>query len=88
MRHTHVVKGKIYNLAGLTVFSTDPTQIGEDKSDNPAFLSALSGTVVSDITFRDRFDALEQTIVDRNLIASYVPIRETQEGPIIAVFEV
>jgi hypothetical protein len=32
MRKTNVVKVKIYNLEGLTVFSKDETQIGEDKS--------------------------------------------------------
>jgi hypothetical protein len=32
-----IVKVKIYNLNGLTVFSTDARQIGEDKAPNPGF---------------------------------------------------
>ncbi len=87
MKGTNVVKVKIYNLNGLTVFSTDPKQIGKDKSQNNGFLQARSGVVVSEITFRNEFYALEQVIVDRNLIASYIPIREKENSPVTAVFE-
>ena len=38
-----VVKVKIYDLNGLTVYSTDPRQIGEDKSPNPGYLRARDG---------------------------------------------
>lgn len=51
MKGTNVVKVKIYNLQGLTVFSTDSKQIGKDKSNNTGFLEARSGTVASEITF-------------------------------------
>lgn len=88
MQGVSVVKVKIYNLSGLTVFSTDPSQIGMDKSKNPGFIQARSGEVASEITFRNEFYAFEQIIMDRNLIASYVPIRENETGSIIAVFEV
>jgi diguanylate cyclase (GGDEF)-like protein len=83
-----VVKVKIYNLDGLTVFSTDTSQIGEDKSTNSGFLAAKSGTAVSEITFRDRFDAFEQVINDRNLVSSYVPIRTKESAPVEGVMEV
>jgi diguanylate cyclase (GGDEF)-like protein len=83
-----VVKVKIYNLNGLTVFSTDTSQIGEDKSTNSGFLAAKSGTAVSEITFRDRFDAFEQVINDRNLVSSYVPIRTKESAPVEGVMEV
>ncbi len=83
-----VVKVKIYNLDGLTVFSTDAKQIGEDKSTNSGFLSAKAGTTVSEITFRDSFDAFEQVVNDRNLVSSYVPINESQNAPVEGVMEV
>src|SRR5262249_51234977 len=51
-----VVKVKIYDLDGLTVFSSDPRQIGQDKSANPGFRGARAGAARSEITFRDRFD--------------------------------
>lgn len=88
MKGLLVVKVKIYNLDGLTVFSTDPAQIGEDKSTNSGFLMAKSGETVSDITFRDRFDAFERVINDRSLISSYVPIRTSLDTPTEGVMEV
>ena len=83
-----VVKVKIYNLDGLTVFSTDANQIGEDKSTNRGFVTAKAGGSASDITFRDRFDAFEQVISDRNLISSYLPIRTKPGAPVEGVMEV
>ena len=88
MKGLEVVKVKIYNLDGLTVFSTDPTQIGEDKHTNSGFLAAKAGESVSEITFRDRFDAFEQTISDRSLVSSYVPIRAGPDATVEAVMEV
>lgn len=88
MKGLNVVKVKIYNLDGMTVFSTDPNQIGQDKSQDKGFHQARFGTVASEITFRNEFYAFEQVIVDRNLIASYIPIREEENGPVKAVFEV
>ena len=83
-----VVKVKLYNLAGLTVFSTDPKQIGEDKSTNSGFVTARAGNTASEITFRNRFDAFEQVINDRNLVSSYIPIRKTASAPVEGVMEV
>jgi diguanylate cyclase (GGDEF)-like protein len=88
MNGLNVVKVKIYDLGGLTVFSTDPKQIGQDKSANTGFLSAKAGGVASDITFRDRFDGFEQIINRRNLVSSYVPVRKSDDAPVAAVMEV
>ena len=83
-----IVKVKIYDLNGLTVFSSDQRQIGEDKSRNPGFRGAAAGAPMSEITFRDRFDAWEGIISDRNLIASYVPVRSSDTAPVEAVMEI
>ena len=83
-----VVKVKVYDAQGLTVFSTDARQIGEDKSGNPGFRRARDGTAASEIIFRDRFDAWEEVISDRNIIATYVPVRIYDSAPVEAVMEV
>ena len=83
-----VVKVKIYDANGLTVFSTDRRQIGEDKSGNPGYRRARGGAPASDITYRDRFDAWEGVISDRNIIATYVPVRAQDGAPVAAVAEV
>lgn len=89
MHGLNVVKVKVYNPEGITVFSTDPRQISEDKSKNKGFIHAMSGFVASEITFRDEFDAFEHYIVDRDLVFSYIPVRKNNDDsePIIAVME-
>ena len=82
-----IVKVKIYDLAGLTVYSSEPRQIGEDKSANGGFLSARAGQPVSELTHRDTFSAFEQTIENRDLLSSYVPVLRA-DGTVEAVFEV
>ncbi len=88
VRGLPVVKVKIYDLQGLTVFSTDARQIGQRKSDDSGVLAAVAGTVVSEIVFRNHFDAFEKVINDRNLISTYIPIRAEDHLPPEAVLEV
>lgn len=84
--NTTIVKVKIYDLDGRVVFSTDRKQIGTRQPTNAGFLSARDGTPVSELTHRDTFDSFEGTIVDRDLLSSYLPIRVT--GKVKAVFEI
>ncbi len=88
MRGLTVVKVKIYDLSGRTVFSTDVRQIGEDKSRDVAFVTAKSGRAVSEIVFRNQFDAFENVINERNLISTYIPIRTDDSQAPEGVFEV
>jgi two-component system, cell cycle sensor histidine kinase PleC len=86
VKNTNVVKVKIYDLQGITVFSTNPRQLGEDTSANPGYQSALSGMVASNFSYRDQIDSFEGMVVDRDLLASYVPVRD-EKGSIYGVFE-
>ncbi|MGD1940402.1 MAG: sensor histidine kinase [Leptolyngbyaceae cyanobacterium] len=85
---SQIAKVKIFDLQGRTVFSTDESQTGDDKSQSSGFLAAKSGRVVSQLNHRDTFAALQTTLEDSNLLSSYVPIRggETNEE-IVGVFE-
>ena len=82
---TGVLKVKIYSPEGYLFFSTEPSQIGAIQSDNQGVLMAASGRVVSQITHRNKFDTFERTVVDRDVLASYMPIREGER--VVAVFE-
>ena len=75
MQGLAVVKVKIYDLHGMTVFSTDETQIGQDKAQDDGVKDAIAGRVVSEIAFENEMDSFEKVINDRNLISSYIPIR-------------
>jgi hypothetical protein len=87
MQGLSVIKVKIYNLNGQTVFSTQESQIGEDKSSNAGFITALNGGLASELTHRDTFSAFEGEIEDRDVISSYVPIRQG-DSDVKGVFEV
>ncbi|HEY9547933.1 MAG TPA: ATP-binding protein [Kiloniellaceae bacterium] len=87
LRDLSILKIKIYDLNGLTVYSSDPGQIGEDKSGNNGFLAARTGHRASELTHRDTFSAFEQTVEDRDVLSSYVPIT-SGSGHVEGVFEV
>lgn len=88
MQGLQVVKVKIYTLGGLTVFSTEESQIGEDKRGSPGILAAQAGNVVSNLSFREKFNAFEGEIAKRDLISSYVPVGQAPNGGPEAVFEI
>lgn len=82
-----VVKVKFFNRDGLTICSSDPRQIGESKLGNPGFQGALEGRVMSQVSFRDRFDAFDGVIVKRSLVSSYVPLSSWDSDQIQGVIE-
>ncbi len=46
VRGSEIVKVKIYDPQGLTIFSTELAQIGEDKRGNPGFNAARTGRLM------------------------------------------
>lgn len=87
MKSTDVVKVKVYALNGVTVFSTDNRQTGEDKSGNSGFLAARDGKVVSALVHRDTMDTFEATVTDLDVLSSYLPVRD-EAGRVIGVVEI
>ena len=87
-----IVKIKLFNLYGRTIFATDQSQIGEDQSSYPGFLSAKSGEVVSKLGHREVFTALDDTLYERDLLSSYIPIYcfdsgQGKDREMVGVFE-
>src|SRR5512145_3239122 len=74
MRNTAVIKVKIYNRLGTTVFSTDASQIGENRLGNPAFRLAMNGTVLSELAHRNTMDSFEGRLAETDVLSSYIPI--------------
>ncbi|MCB0186177.1 MAG: sensor histidine kinase, partial [Caldilineaceae bacterium] len=88
MTGLNVVKIKLYDRQGVTRFSTELQQIGENGADNLGFQQALQGVVASELTYRDKFSAFEGTIEKQNVLSTYLPVRPTApDGEITAVFE-
>lgn len=88
IRGLRVVKVKIYDMDGLTVYSTNSAQIGEKKDNNIGLQKARAGETVSDMVFRDHLSTTEQVVLNRNLLLSYIPIRSSPGGPVEGVFEI
>jgi uncharacterized coiled-coil protein SlyX len=84
---TTIVKLKLYNLRGLTVFSTELKQIGEDKSDYAGYLAARGGRPSSQLSRRESFEALNGTLRNVDLIGSYLPVQEA-DGRVVGVVEI
>ena len=80
-RGTDTIKIKIFTLNGTTAFSSDPKQIGQDRSSDTAFVSAREGTPSSKLTHRPQFDAFDGALVDREVISTYLPIYNGQGDP-------
>ncbi|MBK8050595.1 MAG: sensor histidine kinase [Anaerolineales bacterium] len=83
-----IAKIKIYNAAGITIFSTDESQIGEAKGANAGFQTALRGGVVSELTHRDSFSSFDGVQEDQDVLSTYLPVlMAAPEAHSSAVFE-
>lgn len=83
-----VLKVKTYTTDGLTVYSSDFSQIGESKADNPAFIrSARDGIANSKLGRRDSFAAYSGTLHDLDVIETYLPI-VGEHGTVRGIFEI
>ena len=85
-RNTDVVKVKIFDLRGLTLYSSETKQIGDDKSKTSGFISAKAGKAVSELTFRATFSSFGGEVFDRNLVSSYVPVK--RKGDLEGIVEI
>jgi len=85
---THVVKVKVYDLQGRTIFSSEKKQIGDDKSTNPGFISARKGVTLSAIDHKNQFSAFENEIEDLDVLFSYIPVVNPETKQVEGVFEI
>jgi diguanylate cyclase (GGDEF)-like protein/PAS domain S-box-containing protein len=88
LKGTKIFKIKVYDLRGMTVYSTELQQIGEDKSKNKGVMDGLKGLNSSELVHRDQFSAFEGEVQNRDLVESYVPRYDPVSGKVSGVFEI
>ena len=82
-----VLKLKIINAAGMTVYSSQENQIGESKANNVGFRQAmLAAEPASKTSHRASFETFSDVVSDVSLVESYVPITG-ESGAVGGVFE-
>lgn len=74
MRNLKVVTVKIHNAKGITLYSSQTDQIGEDQSDNPWLKAALNNQLNSKQVHKANFISFDGEVADRDMIVTYAPL--------------
>ena len=85
-RGVPVIKIKIYEPHGISIYSSVPAEIGEDESDNLGFRKAVAGEILSELTHRGSMSVTEGRIENVDVVSTYIPVRG-EDGTTQAVFE-
>jgi diguanylate cyclase (GGDEF)-like protein len=78
---------KIFNLKGMTIFSTRSENLGKYVTTSAGFITARTGNSVSDLTYNNEAHGYGQETVDRDLLSTYLPLRASDDNSIQGVFE-
>jgi diguanylate cyclase (GGDEF)-like protein len=74
VRDLPVLKVKIFApKTGITLFSTELKQIGSSKHESEGLISARSGVQHSTLEHKRTFAAIDRVVLNRDIVASYVP---------------
>ena len=83
-----ILKAKLYDMGGVTLYSPRHEEIGARVGDKPPFLAAaMEGIPQSELSFRSRFQAFDGEVRNVWVIETYVPIHEPT-GKIGGVLEI
>lgn len=83
-----ILKVNLYSLSGKTLYSTDPGVIGQQKPDTyPGKIVARTGKPISTLKYRNTIRTVHGNRLDRWVVSTYLPIKDTYSRESAAVFE-
>lgn len=91
IRYTPILKVKLFDMNGKTLYSTDARQIGTlEPVTYSGSIVARTGEIISEFSHREKFNGPSGELFDRDVVSSYVPIRDADASGngIVGVIEV
>lgn len=88
MNDINAIRINIYNQNGVVIFSTTPSEVGRNESENKRFQFAINGRVASKLFYHDNLNIFEDASLYDDLIETYMPIRDNNASTISGVFEI
>jgi two-component system NtrC family sensor kinase len=88
MKKSSVFKIKVYDPRGVTVYSSEHAQIGEDEAQNAGWANAMKGEATSSLVHRNQFNSFDGKVENRDLLQTYLPVRTPQSDRPAGVFEI
>jgi PAS domain S-box-containing protein len=86
VREHDILKLKLYNPSGITIFSSVPDDIGGTSRNPEMPKKALASGTQHRLEFRDTFRTPAGDVRDRNILATYVPLTHAEKR--IGVLEI
>ncbi len=88
MRQSSVFRINVFDLRGITIYSSENSHIGHDKDSNTGVALSKEGKPASELTYQDKFSALHGVVEKRDLIHIYLPVMHPGSNRIVGIFEV
>ena len=78
----------LFDLNGTVVWSTKPHIVGKNNSASPLYQRAVSGKIASKLSRADTSAHLGDPAKNTEIVATLLPLKDTQGGQIIGVMEI
>ncbi len=82
-----ILKVKIFNPDGITLYSTNEEEIGVKKTGSQAIADAINlSKNTSEMALKGSFKTFSGELLNRDIVETYIPIKNGQ-GKVVAIFE-